>query len=418
MNMAYRIKPNYSKPNTKGEFPLTVFLTIRNKQREIRTKIIAKKEDFTTYSNGRVYLIKKHPNSTFLNREIKRLHVEIEKIDFENRFQSINDFKDKVMRIMKGENYINSKDIMTIDESIEEYLSKSSSRPNTLKGEKSKLNIFNNFCKENGIYYITDVDINIMLDYKQDLQDDGKSNSTINRYVRYVNTLFTYLYRRSIKEKWDYDVHSGSVIHPGTNNVITNPVIFLKEEEISIIESSVVPKNLEMTKSLLLFQLYTGQRINDIMNFKFSHILDGYWVFNQSKTGKPMRLKFHEDLKNVLSKYSDENPINNIEPQSFNKNLKKLLKVLKINRLVTLYKHSGAELKRTNVPIHDIISSHHLRKSFITYSLSMNIPINEVMEWSGHSSVNSMMPYISADNDKANETIGTEWVSRRKKLSS
>lgn len=129
-------------------------------------------------------------------------------------------------------------------------------------------------------------------------------------------------------------------------------------------------------------------------------------------------LKFHEDLKNVLSKYSDENPINNIEPQSFNKNLKKLLKVLKINRLVTLYKHSGAELKRTNVPIHDIISSHHLRKSFITYSLSMNIPINEVMEWSGHSSVNSMMPYISADNDKANETIGTEWVSRRKKLSS
>jgi site-specific recombinase XerD len=45
-------------------------------------------------------------------------------------------------------------------------------------------------------------------------------------------------------------------------------------------------------------------------------------------------------------------------------------------------------------PLHEVISTHVARKTFITHCLRKGIPIQDVMRMSGHSDFKSMKSYI------------------------
>ena len=54
-------------------------------------------------------------------------------------------------------------------------------------------------------------------------------------------------------------------------------------------------------------------------------------------------------------------------------------------------------------PKHELLSTHTGRKTFICNALSLGIPPNVVMKWTGHSDYKAMKPYIDiADSIKVN----------------
>jgi integrase len=118
--------------------------------------------------------------------------------------------------------------------------------------------------------------------------------------------------------------------------------------------------------------------------------------------------KFNDKSKAIYNKYKDfhfENgkvfPV--ISNQKMNDYLKDLAELAGLNNPVhqkTYYK--GSERIETILPKYAVISTHDAQRAFICNALSMGIPANVVMKWTGHSDYKAMKPYIDiADDIKA-----------------
>lgn len=57
----------------------------------------------------------------------------------------------------------------------------------------------------------------------------------------------------------------------------------------------------DRTRLAIALLYYTGQRIGDVVRFRWSDIRDGVIHFTQQKTGKPMTVPLHRDLVGVLA---------------------------------------------------------------------------------------------------------------------
>ncbi len=56
------------------------------------------------------------------------------------------------------------------------------------------------------------------------------------------------------------------------------------------------------------------------------------------------------------------------------------------------------------MPKYALVGTHTGRRTFICTALSLGIPVQVVMKWTGHSDYKSMKPYIDvADKNKINE---------------
>jgi len=55
------------------------------------------------------------------------------------------------------------------------------------------------------------------------------------------------------------------------------------------------------------------------------------------------------------------------------------------------------------IPKYKLLATHTGRRTFICTALSLGIPVNVVVKWTGHSDYKAMKPYIDiADDIKAN----------------
>jgi integrase len=71
--------------------------------------------------------------------------------------------------------------------------------------------------------------------------------------------------------------------------------------------------------------------------------------------------------------------------QKFNDALKDLLLNLEINRPVVLSTYRAARISQVTVPLHEAVTSHTARRTFISLCLLNGIANPDVMKVSGHS---------------------------------
>ena len=73
-----------------------------------------------------------------------------------------------------------------------------------------------------------------------------------------------------------------------------------------------------------------------------------------------------------------------------------------INEPVRETYYKGNERIDVVTPKYSLLSTHAARRTFICNALSLGIPANVVMKWTGHSDYKAMKPYIDiADDIKA-----------------
>ena len=86
-----------------------------------------------------------------------------------------------------------------------------------------------------------------------------------------------------------------------------------------------------------------------------------------------------------------------------NEYIQELGKLTEIEEPIRITYYKGNERKDEVIPKHKLLSTHAGRRTFICNALSLGIPVNVVMKWTGHSDYKSMKPYIDiADNIKVN----------------
>lgn len=228
-------------------------------------------------------------------------------------------------------------------------------------------------------------------------------NSTIKKQLGFLKWYLKWAYEKKYHQNDAYKSFRPKL------KTSKKPVIFLSQEEIQKVKDLKIPKTkqyLERVRDVLIFMCYTGLRHSDVYNLKRSDIKPDHIQITTIKTFDNLIIEFNNHSKAVLEKYS-EIPYKNdkalpvISNQTMNDYIKELGKLAEIDTPIRFTYYMLNDRKDEYYPKHEVLSTHVGRRTFICTALSLGIPVQVVMKWTGHSDYRSMKPYIDvADNIK------------------
>ena len=192
---------------------------------------------------------------------------------------------------------------------------------------------------------------------------------------------------------------------------VQKKIIFLTQEELKMVKNLKIPakKNyLDRVRDVFLFQCFTGLRYSDVENLKRSDIRENFIEIITVKTSDSLVIELNDHSKALLNKYKDSQfdnykalPV--ISNQRMNEYLRELMELAKIDEPVRETYYKGNQRYDEVFPKYALMSSHAGRRTFICNALSLGIPPQVVMKWTGHSDYSAMKPYIDiADQTKIN----------------
>jgi integrase len=148
-------------------------------------------------------------------------------------------------------------------------------------------------------------------------------------------------------------------------------------------------------------------RYSDIYNLKRSDVKDNHIEITTIKTADSLIIELNNHSKTILDKYKDVALEDNkvlpvISNQRMNDYLKELAELAEINEPIRETYYKGNERIDVVTPKYALLGTHAGRRTFICNALSLGIPAQVVMKWTGHSDYKAMKPYIDiADDIKA-----------------
>lgn len=169
-------------------------------------------------------------------------------------------------------------------------------------------------------------------------------------------------------------------------------------------------KHLEKIRDVFLFLCFTGLRYSDVANLKKADVKDNSIEVTTLKTTDSLIIELNKHSKSILDKYKEDIFLKDtkmalpvISNQKMNHNLKELMKLAGIDEQIRVTYYKGNKRIDKIVPKYELIGTHAGRRTFICNALSLGIPPQIIMKWTGHSDYDEMKPYIDiADETKAN----------------
>lgn len=188
-------------------------------------------------------------------------------------------------------------------------------------------------------------------------------------------------------------------------------VIFLTWDELTRLRECEIPESkqyLERVRDVFLFCCFTGLRYSDVFNLRRSDIKEDHIEITTVKTADSLIIELNKDSRSILEKYENvvfekDKALPVISNQRMNDYLKELAELARIDEPIRETYYIGNKRIDEVTPKYALLSTHAGRRTFICNALSLGIPANVVMKWTGHSDYKAMKPYIDiADDIKAN----------------
>ena len=165
---------------------------------------------------------------------------------------------------------------------------------------------------------------------------------------------------------------------------------------------------LENARDIFCFMCYTSLRYSDVRNLKKAHINGAVIELFTQKTKEKLEIPVIVYAKALIDKYKNtdgENLFNVPSNQKLNDYIKVAAKEAGLDRMIGEMYYVGNDRHETFKPIHEIITCHLARRTFVTCSLALGIPPEVVMKCTGHSSYEAMKPYIDIASSTTQEQM-------------
>ena len=209
-----------------------------------------------------------------------------------------------------------------------------------------------------------------------------------------------------------HDVNDFETFRPKLKKT-QNRVVFLSRDELGKLKGYVAPedrKNLERVRDVFLFQCCTGLRYSDVYNLRRSDVHEDHIDVTTVKTNDTLRIELNEESKGILDRYANitfenDRALPVLSNQKMNDSLHDLCKLAGINEMVRKTYFRGKERIDEIKPKWELVGTHTGRRTFICHALSMGIPPEIVMKWTGHSDYKAMKPYIDVVDEIKAESM-------------
>jgi len=230
-------------------------------------------------------------------------------------------------------------------------------------------------------------------------------NTTIEKQISYLKWFLRWSTKKGYNSNRDFEDFKPKL------KSTKKKVIFLTWKELNQLRDCVIPetkKYLERVRDVFLFSCFTGLRHSDIYNLRRSDIKENHIEITTIKTADSLIIDLNNHSKAVLDKYKDVHFENDkalpvISNQKMNDYLKELAELAEINEPVRETYYKGSERIEEVTPKYALLGTHAGRRTFICNALSLGIPPQVVMKWTGHNDYKAMRPYIDiADDIRAN----------------
>lgn len=251
--------------------------------------------------------------------------------------------------------------------------------------------------------YFDEFGLNEYVGFLRDTKD--MRNSTIGKQMGFLRWFLRWSFKKGYNTNSAFDTFK-----PKLKNT-PKKVIFLTWDELTKLREYQIPATkqyLERVRDVFLFCCFSGLRYSDVYNLRRSDIKPEHIEITTIKTADSLIIDLNNHSKAILKKYKDAHfedykalPV--ISNQRMNDYLKELAELAEINEPIRETYYKGNERIDVTTPKYALLGTHAGRRTFICNALSLGIPAQVVMKWTGHSDYKAMKPYIDvADDIKAN----------------
>lgn len=184
-----------------------------------------------------------------------------------------------------------------------------------------------------------------------------------------------------------------------------------KEEVLKIENYKPSDVDIQLTKDMFLFEIYTLLRISDLSQASEStvNLNERTLNFRQQKTGELASIPLIDKAMEILKKYP-RMKFPKISHQYYNRQIKVLAKEAGIDDLIQIERKSLNNTEQIVKKKWELIASHHARVTGIVNMAQHGALPEEIISVSGHSNPRSIEPYmkIAADEKKKRSRIALE----------
>lgn len=242
-------------------------------------------------------------------------------------------------------------------------------------------------------------------------------NRTIAKQFRTLKSILRWMKANG------YPVHESAIEYSPRLTVTKKNVTYLTREELNHFFKFKFPSNLkhlERARDLFCFMAFTSLRYSDLARLKRANITSKGIDLYTKKTSDHITIPIIDDAKELLDKYADYKPKSgNLFPvpssQKLNDYIKEAAKLAGLDREVIDTYYIGTERYDDVHKLHEILSCHDGRRTFVCCSLAFGIPAAIVMSITGHKDYESMKPYIEIANDTKQIEM-EKWNSNETKI--
>ena len=229
-------------------------------------------------------------------------------------------------------------------------------------------------------------------------------NTTIGKQLGLLKWILRWATKKGYNANTDYALFAPKLKRT------EKKVIFLDWDELMTVFRYPIPeskKYLQRVRDIFCFCCFTSLRYSDVENLRKSDIYADHIEVTTMKTSDSLRIELNKYSRSILEKYRDTELPNGcalpvISNQRMNEYLRELGAMCGLDSEVTITYYRGNKRYDEVRKKYELLTTHAGRRTFICNALSMGIPAEVVMKWTGHSDYKAMKPYIDvADRIKA-----------------
>jgi integrase len=272
-----------------------------------------------------------------------------------------------------------------------EYLKNNTFQTNTQKGKTTTLNHLKDFAEKKRMKLTFDsFTHDFYLNFLRYLEGLQLQQSSIGKHIKNLKAALNYYFDLGINQTTAYKKYK----KPDND---TDIIVFTAKELERLKTQELTLKNLPPLRDLLILGCNTGLRFSDLQNLKMANInLDMKQIkLTTIKTRDQLSIPLNEDAILIIKKYANEKGfLPKISNQKFNELIKDIGKLAKINDPTPITTFKKGQRDDKTPPKYTLITSHIMRRTFITQNLLNRMQAEQIMKITGHKDYHSFHKYI------------------------
>ncbi|NQY10453.1 MAG: site-specific integrase [Flavobacteriales bacterium] len=219
-------------------------------------------------------------------------------------------------------------------------------------------------------------------------------NNTLGKYISDFKTFMAWAYKRNYTTNTKFQDFKCPKHE-------TNIITLTLKEVIKLHDLSLDSDRLRNVRDSFCFCCYTGLRFSDVKKLKHDDVKNDQISIWVEKTKNYLTVELNPLANEILERndFKKGGFLKMPSGQKFNQYLKEIGKIAEFNSMHKIIQLKGSKKTENSYPLHELMSSHMARRSFISNLIEEGAPSWAIMAQTGHVSEKSFKKYIDIRKD-------------------